>query len=360
MIGELQNLILCHYKKYPKMQIADILKLIYQNEFGCGHMISNHENSLDMILAESAEISQNSCEYAAAEPIGNGLCRLYLSILKGSLTAETLNRFFVITANQLRGNAASFEEKVSAFKLLSENEHLPFNVAEISQMMKDYRAADYPAIRHSLQYREEYAPAYRVVDKSFCDFLPLFCRIDELIKQKNHVICAIDGGCTSGKTTLASLLKLVYECNVFSMDDFFLQPCQRNAERLTEPGGNIDYERFSREVLKPLLEGCPFTYRPYDCATQRLTGEVAVQHHKLNIVEGVYSLHPTLIEAYDLKVFLEIDEKEQKKRLVQRNKKMYNRFVQEWIPMENKYFKAFQVLAQCELVLIHRKIKETL
>ena len=49
-------------------------------------------------------------------------------------------------------------------------------------------------------------------------------QIDDLLTQKDAVIVSIDGKCTSGKTTLASKLAELYDCNVFHMDDFFLRP----------------------------------------------------------------------------------------------------------------------------------------
>ena len=69
-------------------------------------------------------------------------------------------------------------------------------------------------------------------------------QINMLLEEKNFVIVAIDGKCTSGKTTLASQLAEIYDCNVFHMDDFFLRPEQRTPERFAEVGGNVDYERF--------------------------------------------------------------------------------------------------------------------
>ena len=49
------------------------------------------------------------------------------------------------------------------------------------------------------------------------------------------------------------------------MDDFFLRPEQRTAQRLAQSGGNVDWERFQAEVLIPLRQGISFSYRPYDC-----------------------------------------------------------------------------------------------
>ena len=91
-------------------------------------------------------------------------------------------------------------------------------------------------------------------------------QIDELLAAKDTVIVAIDGKCTSGKTTLASKLAEIYDCNVFHMDDFFLRPEQRTPERFAEIGGNVDYERFREEVLLPLKSGKAFSYRPFDCS----------------------------------------------------------------------------------------------
>ena len=42
-------------------------------------------------------------------------------------------------------------------------------------------------------------------------------KIDMLLGEKDFVIVAIDGKCTSGKTTLASKLAELYDCNVFHM-----------------------------------------------------------------------------------------------------------------------------------------------
>ena len=56
-------------------------------------------------------------------------------------------------------------------------------------------------------------------------------KIDELLSEKDFVVVAIDGKCTSGKTTLAAKLAEIYDCNVFHMDDFFLRPEQRTPAR---------------------------------------------------------------------------------------------------------------------------------
>ena len=163
-------------------------------------------------------------------------------------------------------------------------------------------------------------------------------KLDDLLAQKDTVTVAIDGKCTSGKTTLAMKLAEIYDCNVFHMDDFFLRPEQRTPERFAEAGGNVDYERFREEVLNPLTAGQAFSYRPFDCSTFTLAEPVRVIPKRLNIVEGTYSHHPYFGDPYDLKLLLTVDDETQRQRILQRPAALHKRFFEEWIPMENRYF----------------------
>ena len=165
-------------------------------------------------------------------------------------------------------------------------------------------------------------------------------KIDELLTQKDMVIVAIDGKCTSGKTTLATKLAEIYDCNVFHMDDFFLRPEQRTPERFAEVGGNVDYERFKEEILIPLQDGKQFSYRPFDCSTFTLANPVTVIPKQLNIIEGTYSHHPYFGNLYDLKVMLTVTPELQRERILQRPAFLHQRFFEQWIPMENRYFES--------------------
>lgn len=174
--------------------------------------------------------------------------------------------------------------------------------------------------------------------------------IEKLLKKQDMVMVAIDGNCTSGKTTLASQLKERFDCNVFHMDDFFLRPEQRTAERFAQIGGNVDYERFQTEILIPLLCGNPFSYRPFDCGTFALSEPVFVPTKQLNIIEGTYSLHPYFGDVYDLTVRLTITSELQRKRILKRPAFLQKRFFEEWIPMEDRYFEAFHISEKSDFV----------
>lgn len=182
-------------------------------------------------------------------------------------------------------------------------------------------------------------------------FSDIIHRIDNLLAEGNEITVAIDGSSGSGKSTLAHDLSKIYDCNVFHMDDFFLRPEQRTAERMQEIGGNVDYERFRHEVLEMLKKNQEFSYQIYDCSQGRLTDYIKVSPKKLNIIEGVYSMHPTLRDYYDLKIFLCIDAKTQIQRILERSgEHMLQRFINEWIPMENEYFSKMKISETCDLI----------
>ena len=48
----MKEILLAHLKQYPQMQLQDVVKLLYQSEFGGGHMITSPEKSLDRLKEE--------------------------------------------------------------------------------------------------------------------------------------------------------------------------------------------------------------------------------------------------------------------------------------------------------------------
>ena len=184
------------------------------------------------------------------------------------------------------------------------------------------------------------------------DYTRLVQAIEEQLQQKGRLIVAIDGRCGSGKSTLAARLERELRCSVFHMDDFFLRPQQRTAERFAQPGENVDHERFLEEVLLPLRSGQPLTYRPFSCAQQQLGAPVTAAPCRLAIVEGAYACHPDLWAYYDLWVFLTVDPETQMQRIEARSgAAKAAQFRDRWIPLEETYFSALDVQARCDMCI---------
>ena len=176
-------------------------------------------------------------------------------------------------------------------------------------------------------------------------------RLTALCGKGKTVFVGIDGMCATGKTTLGYYLKEQFDCNLFHMYDFFLQGFQRTEERLTEIGGNVDYERFQSEVIEPLCRQEDVWYRPYDCRTGIISQGEKIVFKQLNIMEGSYSLHPYFGDIYDLRVFTESTSDRQLENIRKRNgEQMLIRFEKEWIPKENAYFEKFRIREGCIVV----------
>lgn len=347
---QLKAILLGQIQRYPGMLIQDAVKLIYQNEFGNGHFIKDEQASLRRLEAEFCEVTPRPAELF--EALGNGYVRLNLAGLGQELSLATLNRFFLLSAQGPQGSIVGFEGKLKLLRELCQKGALPFTEAEVESYLAEYKRAGYPSVSHSPAYRGLYAPSYRVLKEDFAHYFPLFRELERRFARGERVTLAIDGPSGSGKTTVAKLLAGVYDSPIISMDHFFLQPAQRTVERFSEPGGNIDYERFKAEVVDKLGNKDGFSYRVFDCQVWDFTTQVEVATHFLRVVEGSYSHHPNFTSAYDLKVFLSISPEDQLARIEKRNGPLLlKRFKEEWIPLEERYFDVFQIREQSDLVI---------
>ena len=355
MRANIAELCAAQLSRYPATQATDLLKMLFQGEFGPGHLISDATKSKQFLAQEYAGIqncyisTKSLSPLCHIEPIGFGFVRLHLSAVNAlGLSLDTLHRIFEISALSQYGTDTGFTRKVLALKELCREGVLPFDENEINGPHSNERPA---LFRHSEAFRTAHNPAYRVVKEEYCRHIVLLAKIDMAFEQNQHIIVAIDGDAAAGKTTLGGILRQIYDCNLIHMDHFFLRQEQRSKERLAEPGGNVDYERFKTEALAPILSREHFAYRPFDCQTWDFGDEIMVAPNKLTVIEGCYSHHPSLVDAYDIKVFLKVYHEEQMRRIALRNvPTLAEKFRDIWIPMEKKYFAAFDVEAKSDLV----------
>lgn len=337
--------------KYPQMQCQDAVKAVFQAEWGCEHLVSD-EQGVYGYLKDEWERTPKDASLALTEPLGDHFARLHIAAAKAQgLSMDTVFRMFLHAAQIRCGDPAHFSDALDSITGMAREGRMPFSLEEAEACIRSYRAHGCPAVHHSEAFRQAYHPAYRVIDRDMALLLPVLLRIDWLMREKAHGIVAIDGRCGSGKTTLAAALAALYHAPVLHMDDFFLQPHQRTPQRLAQPGGNIDAERFLGEVLTPLRRAEPFAYRPFSCHAQRLLAPVQMEPAPLTLVEGSYSLHPLLESSYDLRIFVTVDPELQRERLLRRDgEAMLSRYEGEWIPMEELYFTATRIPARCDLI----------
>lgn len=338
-----------HFKAHPKIEIPDLFKFLYQSAFGCEHMCGNTDNVLTFLKQEISNATSTKC--LDIVELDGEYFRLSTEYINKGLSPKTLAKLFILSAKKEENGLSLLKQKLEVAKALILSGDLPFNYNEFLNKLALWEEKGFPPLHHSAEFKAEYNPSYRVISKKFLPLIPLLLKIDTALCQGSLTL-AIEGGSASGKTTLSVLLEKIYDCTVFHMDDFFLQPHQRTKERLSTPGGNIDYERFLKEILIPLGKNEAITYCPFNCSSMALDPPITLKPERLCVIEGAYSMHPALKSNYNLSVFLDISPSLQRSRILNRNTPAFaKRFFEEWIPLEELYFEELDVKNSCDLLI---------
>ena len=158
---ELKSILVAHAKRYPLMQPTDAVKLIYQNEFGGGHLIRDEQACLNYLRREYDSITKkpNALLY---EEIGNGIVRVNLAAVKPE-DLEQLGRDFIRSAARHIGSKERFLKKLDVLRQLTAAGHFLFGMTELEDFLSEYIKSGCPMVSHSEQYRKAYLPAYRIV-----------------------------------------------------------------------------------------------------------------------------------------------------------------------------------------------------
>ena len=328
---------------HPSTQPRDVIKQCYQAAKGAEHLLMDTARARAYFDQEYAATPADDTQ-PLFEAISEDVCRVNLAAWKASgLPAEWLFRMFVYTASIPMGGAELLEQ------YLTEAATVATALPGWEEALTTWQEAGMPAVHHSDAYRAAEKPAYRIVNGRFRCIMPILQRLQE---DRTIRVISMDGRAASGKSTKAELLSAVLEAPVVHMDDFFLPPALRTPERLAQPGGNVDYDRFAKEVVPHLASNAAFAYRMFDCSQMDFGGLREIAAAPLRIVEGSYAHHPALGDYANLRVFSTVEEEEQMARILRRNgEKMAEMFRTRWIPMEENYFRHFAIRDKADIVL---------
>lgn len=143
-------------------------------------------------------------------------------------------------------------------------------------------------------------------------------QIKSLKTTPKPLLIAIEGYGGSGKSTLANdLSKLLASSVVISMDDFIVK------DKVYENDwdkGSFDRLRLEEEVLIPIANNLPVSYRRLEWETNTLSEPIPVPTCDYIIVEGISSYHPSIANYYDVKVWVNTTIDTAKARGKQRDK----------------------------------------
>ena len=164
-MDNLKQILTDHAHRYPAMEPRDAVKLIYQNEFGGGHLIRDEAACIAYLQREYGSVAQ-STDAPLTEDIGNGLVRINLKALDAhGYPPEALAADFIRSAALHTGNLETFLAKLAVLRQTVQEGHFNFSPAVLEDYLRSYAEAGYPMVSHSEAYRSAYGPAYRIVLK---------------------------------------------------------------------------------------------------------------------------------------------------------------------------------------------------
>ncbi len=166
MYHELINVLCSNAVRFPDMETQDAVKLLYQNTFGGGHLITDRAATLVRLQTEYAA-TPHIADMPLFEDIGFGFVRVNLAALDTNVyRLSQLNDDFVESACQVKSDLDEFKSRL---RFLYDNYSqfgFGFSKDDLAEYLEKYAAEGYPMVSHSERYRTAYHPAYRVLLRS--------------------------------------------------------------------------------------------------------------------------------------------------------------------------------------------------
>lgn len=160
----MRKILLDENNLHPQAQPQDYIKLIFQSEFGPGHLIANPEYSKKRLLEEWETVKHLPVELP--QDIGGGYIRLCIKGID-SKQLENINTAFFTSANRKSGSGQGFMNKINLFLAMAEEGLFMFDYSSAKEAVDNYLAEGIRPTSHTKTYHQHYAPAYRVVN---CDY----------------------------------------------------------------------------------------------------------------------------------------------------------------------------------------------
>jgi hypothetical protein len=164
-----RRIVAIQIRRYPRLEIQDLYKLILQAARGSEHVVSDLTAARRWLAHELLDLADGP-EEPIVDPISpdGSVVRLNLRpylAARGDLTG--LLEAFVRTAREYRGTDVTLYRYWRFAEHMATAGLLPFACEALRKFFIGMQADGFPAVHHSDTYAKTYHPAYRVVVHRF-------------------------------------------------------------------------------------------------------------------------------------------------------------------------------------------------
>lgn len=159
-------------QRYPKMQVQDVYKLVYEATMGNKHLPSDTNVARQSLYAE-----MNSIEASSSEPMmevispDSEIVRLNLRPYKAARgNVEDLAQTMMVGSRAWHQPEVRLEQWWKEIEELGYRQQIPFDPDSLRSFYNTMKEWRFPAVHHSEVYAKTYKPAYRVIPQKA--FLP--------------------------------------------------------------------------------------------------------------------------------------------------------------------------------------------
>lgn len=153
-----------HAARYPLMEPQDWYKLIYQGEFGGGHLIADAEAARARFMDEWEKAGTPGRDEMIEEPVGGGLCRVHLRPARDAgILPEAVFGAFLSGAGEPCGNDAGMREKIRILVEFLATGDSRCTAEGLLAFIGNLEGEGFPQVSHSEAYRAHYRPSYRII-----------------------------------------------------------------------------------------------------------------------------------------------------------------------------------------------------
>jgi len=164
-IRSIVPVVLDQTSRHPRMEPADIYKLVYQAAMGNEHFMADTSEMMGYLVDELKSVEADTSE-PLEEIISpdSMLVRLNLRPFKArGGDPRSLLSAMVQTSNGFEASRQTLVQWLEELRRPAAATLIGFSPDSLAKYFQQMRSSNYPAAHHSKQYETAYRPAYRVI-----------------------------------------------------------------------------------------------------------------------------------------------------------------------------------------------------